>query len=144
MPLLAMLRQQGVIAELPLSAGPVAEELQRYDAHMRDARGLADGTRKSRLRIVERLLLHKFAGGPLVLEELQPADIRRFIAEQLERANTTGNAAAITPRYGPTCAGVPPAADAVQPLLAVIAAPAHWALASLPRCAQARGGRAGC
>ena len=133
MPLLAMLRQQGVIAELPMLAGPIAEELQRYDAHMCDARGLADGTRKSRLRIVERLLLHKFAGGPLALEELRPDDIRRFIAEQLELGNTTGNAAAINAalraylRWRTSCG------DAVQPLLAVITAPANWALASLPR-----------
>ena len=45
MPLLAMLRQQGVITELPPPTGPIADELRRYDAHMRDARGLAAGTR---------------------------------------------------------------------------------------------------
>lgn len=133
MPLLAMLRQQSVIAELPMSAGPIAIELQRYDAHMRDARGLADGTRESRLRIVERLLLHKFAGGPLALEELRPDDVRRFIAEQLELRNTTSNAAAINAalraylRWRGSCG------EPVQPLLAAITAPANWALASLPR-----------
>ena len=133
MPLLAMLRQQGVIAELPLSAGPIAEELQRYDAHMRDARGLADGTRESRLRIVERLLLHKFAGGPLVLGKLRPEDIRSFIAEQLELCNTTGNVAAINAALRAYLRWRTACGDAVQPLLAVIAAPANWALASLPR-----------
>ena len=39
--LLALLRDQGVIWELPTPSGPIADELRRYDAHMRDARGLA-------------------------------------------------------------------------------------------------------
>ena len=36
-----VLREQGVIAEPPPPTGPIADELRRYDAHMRDARGLA-------------------------------------------------------------------------------------------------------
>ena len=62
MPLLAMLRRQGVIAELPTPTGPIADELRRYDAHMRDARGLAGGTRQGRLRIIERLLMPQVRG----------------------------------------------------------------------------------
>jgi integrase len=133
MPLLAILRRQGVIAELPIPAGPIAEELRRFEAHMRDARGLASGTRVGRLRIIERLLIHKFGGGPLAFEELQPEDIRRFVAEQIELVNTTCNAATVNAalraylRWRATCG------DAVQPLLAVIASPARWTLALLPR-----------
>jgi integrase/recombinase XerC len=133
MPLLALLRRQSVIADLPTLAGPIADELGRYDAHMRDARGLARATRVGRLRIIERLLLHRFAGRPLALDALRPADIRRFVAEQLELVNTTSNATAINAalraylRWRATCG------DAVQPLLAVIASPANWPLASLPR-----------
>ena len=53
--LLALLRQRGVISDLPTPAGPIADELSRYDAHMRDARGLSAATRTGRLRIVQRL-----------------------------------------------------------------------------------------
>ena len=133
MPLLAILRRQGVIAELPTPAGPVADELRRFDAYMRGARGLVSGTRADRLRITERLLIHKFAGRPLAFEELRPADIRRFVGEQMELVNTASNAATINAalraylRWRATCG------DAVQPLLAVIASPARWSLASLPR-----------
>lgn len=133
MPLLAILRRQGVIAELPTPAGPIADELRRYDAHMRDARGLASGTRVGRLRIIERLLVQKFAGRPLAIDELRPQDIRRFVGEQLELVNTTSNAATVNAalraylRWRVTCG------DVVQPLLAVIASPARWTLASLPR-----------
>jgi len=65
MPLLALLRQRGVISDLPSPTGPIADELSRHDAHMRDARGLSAVTRVNRLRIVQRLLLAKFAGRPL-------------------------------------------------------------------------------
>jgi integrase/recombinase XerC len=131
-PLLTILREQQVIAQPPPAAGPIADELRSYDTHMRDARGLTDATRRGCLRIVERLLA-KFAGRPVVVGELQPQDVRRFIAEQLELLGTTSNAITIAAtlraylRYRASCG------DAVQPLLAVVASPAHWSLTSLPR-----------
>ena len=132
-PLLEILRLEGVIARPPTAAGPIADELRSYDAHMCDARGLAPGTRTGRLRIVERLLVSKFAGRPVVVGELRTDDIRQFIAEQLDALGTTSNAITIAStlraylRYRATCG------DAVQPLLAVITSPAHWSMASLPR-----------
>lgn len=133
MPVLGILRAGHVIAQPPAPAGPIADELHNYDAHMRDARGLAAATRRGRLRIVERLLVAKFAGRPVVIGELQTEDVRRFIADQLDSLSTTSNAITIAStlraylRFRATCG------DAVQPLLAVIASPAHWSLASLPR-----------
>ena len=132
-PLLEILRLEGVIARPPAAAGPIADELRSYDAHMCDARGLAPGTRTGRLRIVERLLVSKFAGRPVVVGELRTDDIRQFIAEQLDALGTISNATTIAStlraylRYRATCG------DAMQPLLAVIASPAHWSMASLPR-----------
>ena len=132
-PMLEILRAEGVIARPPAPAGPIADELRSYDAHMRDARGLAAGTRTGRLRIVERLLVTKFAGRPVVVGELQTDDIRQFIADQLDALGTTSNAITIAStlraylRYRAT------QGDTVQPLLAVIASPAHWSMASLPR-----------
>jgi hypothetical protein len=52
----ALLREQHVIVELSGPSGPTAEELSRYNVHMRDARGRAIGTREGRLAIVSRLL----------------------------------------------------------------------------------------
>lgn len=133
MPLLALLRQRGVISDLPSPSGPIAEELSRYDAHMRDARGLSAATRAGRLRIVQRLLLAKFAGRPLRFRELSPDDIRRFIAEQLELRNTKSNAITVNValrgylRWRGSCG------DAVRSLLGVITSPPNWSLAALPR-----------
>ena len=132
-PMLEILRAEGVIARPAVPTGPIADELRSYDVHMRDARGLATGTRTDRLRIVERLLVGKFADRPVVVGELQTGDIRQFIADQLDALGTTSNAVTIAStlraylRYRAT------RGDAVQPLLSVIASPAHWSMALLPR-----------
>ncbi len=131
--LLVVLREQGVIAEPPPPTGHIADELRRFDGHMHMARGLAAGTRDCRLRIVQRLLLHKFRGRPVVIAKLQPADVRQFLAEQLDLQGTASNACALAAalrayfRYRMTCG------DRMHGLLGVIASPAHWSLASLPR-----------
>ena len=131
--LLVVLRLQRVIAERPSPTGPVAEELCRYDAHMRDARGLAASTREGRLSIVGQLLLWKFSGRAFAVGELQAEDLRSFIAQELTRVNTVSHATALASalraylRYRSTCG------DVVHALLGVIASPARWALATLPR-----------
>lgn len=149
--LLASLRERQFIAEPPSPTGPIAEELCRYDAHMRDARGLAAGTREGRLSMVGRLLLCKFAGRAIAIGEIQPEGVRDFIALELTRVNTVSHASALAAalrayfRYRATCG------DAMHALLGVISSPARWSLASLPRaltpeevqrllvhCAQAR------
>lgn len=135
--LLDLLREQGVIAELPMPTGPIADELCRYDAHMRDARGLAARTHEGRLSIVGRLLLWKFAGRTIIVAELQPEELRDFIAQEMQRVSTTSHASALAAalrayfRYRSTCG------DAVHGLIGVIASPARWSLASLPRALTA-------
>jgi site-specific recombinase XerD len=131
--LLKVLRERKVIAEPAGATGPIAEELDRYDAHLREARGLSEGTRRGGLRLVQRLLRYKFADRPVVFAQLQPEDLRQFIATQLELRGTTSNATALTSalrgylRYRTSCG------DRVHALAGVIASPAHWSLAPLPR-----------
>src|SRR6202048_390285 len=131
--LLHVLREQRAIAERAAATGPIADELRRYDEHMRDVRGLTEGTRSGRLRIVQRLLLHKFADGPVVIAELQPTDVRQFIAQQLELRGTVSNATTLATalraylRYRTT------RGERGHGLLGVVASPAHWSLGSLPR-----------
>lgn len=133
MPVLEILRSEGVIAPVPVPTGPIADELNRFDAHMRNARGLATKTRQGRLRIVERLLMFRFAEQPVIVSSLSPEDVRHFVADQLQALGTSSNAFAIAStlraylRYRATCG------DAVAPLLAAIASPAHWSMATLPR-----------
>jgi len=131
--LLVVLRERGAIARPAIPTGPIEEELRRYDAHLRDARGLTEGTRRGQLHSVRRLLLYKFADGPVQIAQLQPEELREFINQQLELRATASHAAALTSalrmylRYRATCG------DQVHALIGVIASPVQWRLATLPR-----------
>ncbi len=131
--LLLVLRAQGAISMVAEPTGPIADELHRYDDHMCNARGLTAGTRRGQLRIIGRLLLHKFADRPVVSSKLLPSDVRQFIATQMKLVDTVSNAFTLASalrsylRYRATCG------DQVQGLLGAISSPAHWSLASLPR-----------
>ena len=114
-------------------SGDIAEELRRYDEHLRDVRGLAAGTRRQRALIVGRLLQRKFADRPIDPVRLRPEDVRLFLADQLDVRQTPSNASQLASalrsyfRYRSTCG------DQVGGLTAVITNPVHWKLASLPR-----------
>jgi site-specific recombinase XerD len=109
------------------------EELRRYEEHLRDVRGLAEGSYRNRTRIVGRLLHKQFAGRPINISELRAEDVRRFLASQLDARRTPSNASKLASalrsyfRYRATCG------DQVGKLTAVISNPVHWKLASLRR-----------
>lgn len=111
----------------------IAEELHRYDEHLRDVRGLAAGTRKGRLRIVGLLLQEKFKGRTIQIGKLRPDDIRQFLAAQLGAHRSASHASHLAAtlrsflRYRTICG------NQVGKLTAVISNPVHWKLASLPR-----------
>lgn len=111
----------------------VTEELRRYDEHLRDVRGLAAGTRKTRLRIIGWLLEGKFKRREIVMARMQPDDIRHFLARRLAKQQSASYTSQLSTalrsylRYRATCG------DQVGKLAAVIANPVHWRLATLPR-----------
>jgi integrase len=111
----------------------IAKELNRYDGHLRDVKGLAAGTRQDRIRVAGWLLRQKFKGRAIDIAKLHPDDIRQFLASQLDVHRTSANASRLAAvlrsylRYRTTCG------DHVVELTAVISNPVHWRLASLPR-----------
>ena len=115
------------------TTAPIADELRRYDDHLRDVRGLAAGTRRDRCRIVAQLLRKKFAGGVINMAKLRPVDIRCFIARQLQDGYSHSVASQLASalrsylRYRTICG------DSVAGVIAVISSPVQWRLASLPR-----------
>lgn len=117
-------------AELP---DAIADELRRYNDHLRDVRGLAAETRRNRCRIVGQFLRKKFAGGVVTMAKLRAVDIRRFIARQLGESPSHSAAAQVATalrsylRYRIVCG------DSVAGLSAAISSPVQWKLASLPR-----------
>lgn len=119
------------------STGHIDEELRRYDAYLRDLRGLLPGSRREGLRIAGRLLLRKFGSGAVDISRLRPADVRQFLADELDARRTPSNATRLASglrsylRYRSACG------DSVDILTAVISSPAHWRLAPLPRALTA-------
>ena len=120
-------------AATTLASDSIGDELRRYDEHLRDVRGLSPGTRRDYLRITGRLLRQQFADEGVVIANLHPAGIRQFLADELDARKTPSHASAVAAglrsylRYRSTCG------DAVGALTAVIASPAHWTLATLPK-----------
>jgi integrase len=116
-----------------VTTDPIADELRRYDDHLRDVRGLTAGTRRNHCRIVGQLLRKKFAGDVVDIAKLRPIDVRRFIARQLQDGYSHSNASNLASalrsylRYRTICG------DSVGGVVAVISSPVQWKLASLPR-----------
>ncbi len=131
--LLRILRDQGIIPLPATPSTPLDEEVGRFDEHLRNVRGLAVDTRRNYLRIVRSLLDARFGDAEIAFSALQPADVRRFVADQLERKATHSNASVITTalrayfRYRAVCG------DDIRALESVVSSPAHWSLASLPK-----------
>lgn len=111
----------------------IEDQLGSFDAHMQQARGLAETTRVRRLGVVRSLLQFCAAGGDSDAKATPSADqLRRFIAQELSR---------ISPASAGSLAGALrgylrfQALDGarVDHLLPVIAPPARWRLAPLPQ-----------
>lgn len=128
--LLEVLRADGVGALDPALDTAVAQELARFDAHMRDVWGLADTTRRRRGRVVCEFLLAHFGDQPITLSKISGASVRRFVlGEGGRRAGSIcviGGAIACYLRFRSM------SGDRVSELAAAIPRAAHWRLASLP------------
>ena len=76
--LLLVLRNDGAIPMPALATDPIDEEIRNFDAYMRDAKGLAVGTRRILLSIVRRFLFWRYGKRAIVISALKPSDIRKF------------------------------------------------------------------
>lgn len=120
-----------------VEADPTAvdRELERYDAYLRDRRGLAASTRLHRRKIIRDLLQFPAgAGGILAWQEA--SQLRRFVAERAGRwspasLSTLTGALRSYLRYRGLLG------DDVVALLPVIVSPAQWRLSALPETLSA-------
>lgn len=108
----------------------VDRELDRFDAYLRDRRGLSANTRLQRRKIVTGLLRlpPSTSGRPAWQDATQ---LRRFIATYLERWSP-GSTAVLAGSLRSYLRYRASLGDDVAALLPVIASPARWHLASLP------------
>ena len=131
--LLVVLRTSAVIAERPLGAAPVDEELRSFDDHMNHARGLAPRTRSMHIRIVGRLLHEQFADRPVVISMIEPNDVRQFFARQSALYSTPGGIGSLASALRIYFRYRASRGDLVHGLIGVVCHPANWQLASLPK-----------
>jgi site-specific recombinase XerD len=131
--LLAVLRAQSAIAQLPLSTTPVDEELRRYQDHMEHVRGLAPKTRTMALRIVGRLLTECFDDNPVDITVITPDHVRRFFAEQAALYSKPAGAGSVVSTLRGYFRYRASLGDVVHGLIGALAYPANWALSSLPK-----------
>lgn len=131
--LLAMLYDKGHRAQAgiaPVSA-PIAVELERFDRHLAEVRGLAPTTRSVRLRHLRDFLIHCFDLGPVHLKMLEPTDVIRFIAlYTADWAPASMRAVTISLRSYfafRACQG-----ERATALIAALPQVAQWRLATLP------------
>lgn len=120
-------------AGTPVGTGPVVEELRSFEEHLRDVQGLSPGTRRGYLRVAGGLLRPRFGSGPIDIAELRPSDIRQFLNDELETHTTPSYASYLVTGLRSYLRYRSLRGDAVGALAAVIVAPAHWTLATLPR-----------
>ena len=131
--LLRVLRSEGWIPNAPIQTVPaVHEEVERYDAYLREVCGLASATRISRRMWVKKFLLDRFKRRAIAVTKLKPGDIVNFVAGR-------------TSDYAPGTAGVIGCAlrsylrfravdsgEHVESLVAAVPTVAHWRLEGLP------------
>jgi site-specific recombinase XerD len=131
--LLIVLRSNFVIAERLPGTTPVDQELRRFDDYLNHVRGLAPKTRSMFLHTARRLLFDQFGGRPVVISEIKPEDVRRFVACQSELYSTPASAGTLASalrgyfRFRATCG------DQMHGLIGAVSYPASWQLASLPK-----------
>lgn len=110
----------------------IEEQLGRFDAHMQQARGLAENTRVRRLSVVRSLLRFCARGDSDPMATLNADELRRFIAQELSRISpaSAGSLATALRCYlrFQALGGA-----RVDHLLPVIASPASRRLAPLPQ-----------
>lgn len=124
------LTESGVLKRQSTNA--IEDELKRFNDFMKNAKGLADNTREQRLRILRSFLKEVPSCGSLAFGLIDAKDLRQFIGRKLERwspasANVLAGTLRSYLRFRAFCG------DDVKSLLPVIASPANWRLASLPK-----------
>jgi integrase/recombinase XerD len=128
--LLRMLEAEGTV--LPADEqDDRSKELAAFDAYMRDVGGLAETTRRQRLRIVGDFLGHVFGADCVIIAKIDIAAVRRFVLGEghdwgAGAVRVAGSSVGCYLKYRQM------RGDEVAKLLQAIPRAAHWRLAPLP------------
>jgi site-specific recombinase XerD len=128
--LLEVLQAAGVILQESSRVSAIAQEVARFDAHMRDVGGLTESTRRRRCKVAADFLVAHFDERPLDMAAISAASIRRFILGAPDR--NPASVAAIGDAIGCYLRFRSTSGDNLKGLMGAIPRIAHWRLAALP------------
>jgi len=131
--LVIVLRAEGEIAPAkPTIPSSIGEELVRYEAYLQEVCGLAHNTRIGRVHYAQAFLLHRFGRRPIVMKNVKPRDILRFMAQSTKgfKPSTAQVIACALRNYLRFRAFV---GDYTELLIASIPSVAQWRLATVPK-----------
>ena len=131
--LLAMLRANEQCAPQPTSgSAPITTELEDFDRHLADVRGLAPVTCSIRMRHLRHFLTDCFGTGPVQLSSLGAADVERFMAHYTAKwipASTRGVCTSLRSYFAFRASK----GDQTANLIAALPQIAQWRMAELPQ-----------
>jgi site-specific recombinase XerD len=100
---------------------------------MAHVRGLAASTRENAVRIVGRMLRKHFDEGAINLGVITPEDVRKFFAEQAKLYTTPASLGTVVSGLRGYFRWRSTLGDCTHALTGVLASPANWQQASLPK-----------
>ena len=68
----------------------ISRELRRFDLFMTEVRGLAVSTRQMRLGLIRSFLRHQFGSKPILVRQVKPADLRRYLFVRHQALSAAG------------------------------------------------------
>lgn len=131
--LLAALRATGAIPLRTIELTPIGEELRCYDKYMIEARNLVSSTRKVGLAVVGRLLFSCFGDGRINFPEIRADHVRNFFIQQATHHKKPASIRYVVSSLHSYFRWRATLGDQVHSLMGILAYPANWQLASLPK-----------
>ncbi len=128
--LLEVLQAAGVVLQESSRGSAIAQEVTRFDAHMRDVGGLTESTRRRRCKVAEDFLVAHFGERPLVMAAISATSVRRFILGAPGR--NPPSVAAVGDAIGCYFRFRSMSGDDLKGLTGAIPRIAQWRLAALP------------
>ncbi|MCG3189364.1 MAG: Tyrosine recombinase XerC [Burkholderiaceae bacterium] len=140
--LLRFLRERGLAEQMASApSDPVDEAIDRFAAHLRQVRGLAERTIDTYCELAVPFLRSRYGSGPVDLRALQPADVIEHVQRQAQRMPARRLKLMITAlrsllNHGQMCGEVTPQ------IVAAVPSVSSWATTpTLPRAISAEHAR---
>jgi len=138
--LLEFLRREGVVPAEKIPTHrltPAEQQVQAYEQHLRQVRGLAEATIHNYVPFIRNFLQDRFGDGPLALSRLCAHDVTRFVQRQAEHLHRK-RAKLLTSALRSFLQYTRYRGDITLDLAAAVPVVANWWMSSIPRGIEAQ------